>query len=111
MSMKVKKAKQQRTTIGWSFGEHGTPDAIGLFIFEHSVTIEDVEEAARNAILCFVNSEEGVKLAEQNNGDFNWGDAATEMDEKDWAKFGLKLIDTITADVVVEHDENFYEED
>jgi hypothetical protein len=96
-----------RTTIAWYYSERGEPAAIGIFVFEHSVTIEDPEKAARDAIFAFVDTDDGRETVVENNYDFNWGDAAQEMDERDWAKFGLKLVDTIKADIVVNHDESF----
>ena len=65
----------------------------------------DVEQAFRDAVDEFLETDSGNKIVEYNGGDFNWGDAVLNIPDFIWKNHGLIPLDT-TASVSVNHDEN-----
>lgn len=68
----------------------------------------EITSAMRSAIKSYLSSEEGREDIENNNGVFNWGDAAVSMPANAWKKYGLTPYpqSIVTLDIGVDHDEN-----
>lgn len=64
----------KQTVIGWWFGEGAEPDRVGVYVFEHDESIEDPEQALRDAAEKWLKTKKGRDANENVSGDFNWGD-------------------------------------
>lgn len=76
---------------------------IDTFLADDSV--EDPEQALREAVKEFLSTEEGKQAISYTCHDFNWGDAVSFVPEEIWAKYGLKFQTFKSVDIKVNQDE------
>jgi hypothetical protein len=77
----------------------------------HKRTITDPREAVKAAALEFLQTPEGQAIADSNHGDFNYGDAATEIPDEILARHGITQLDMSSKCWTDGHDNNFAAED
>lgn len=85
-----------------------------LAVFEVPPGVEDVKQALRTAVLEFVNSGDFVEALDAldiDAGQFNWGDALTQVPDAVWQRHGLRLVPNAVPSerVVVDHNERLAE--
>lgn len=73
--------------------------------FEVDDSVTDVEQAMRNAVKEFLETDEGKKAIVFTSQNFNWGDAVTHVPEELWVKHGLKFQQVKSVDIFVNQDE------
>ena len=69
-----------------------------------------VRECLRQAITEYLRTDAGRAIAEQNGGNFNWGDAVLHVPEAIWTRHGIFSLqgkDPRVLTLQVDHDENF----
>lgn len=65
-----------------------------------------IEARFRGASRVFADTEKGKSYIESTHGDFNWGDALTEIPEEIMGRWGILEIETLEQDkVIVNHDQ------
>ena len=67
------------------------------------------QEMMEKAIIDFIETPEGKKIIEENNGTFNYGDAAIHVPDEFWQSRGLTRIYQTSNYIYVDHDQNFAE--
>jgi hypothetical protein len=85
-------------------------------LVEHDINLswQDITDRMRHAVKNFLaETETGKNLAEDNGGDFNWGDAVIHVPDDFWEAQGLKMVEISGGDdpIVLDHDENLCEEE
>ena len=65
----------------------------------------DAIEALEGAAAEYCETEEGQYHVDDNGGHFNWGDLVDYLPRELAVKGGVRIVDTFTTSLVVEHDE------
>lgn len=98
--MRIINMVRERASENWS-----TTDS---FIIEDHVT--NPEEAIRNAIKDYLETEEGKKSVEFAFGDFNWGDAMMDVKDEYFEKYGIRRCEEDVETIIVNQDEILFPE-
>ena len=99
-----------KTLLVTTYEDSGTQ--IGTIVKVHHASKNDPVEAIRKAANDWVRTEEGTEYNEEINGDFNWGDALTEVPNEFFGRHGVAVEHLLDGRIIVlNHDELLIEED
>lgn len=98
--MRILNVVRERNSEGWS--------TIDSFLVEDYVV--NSEEALRNAVKDYIQSEEGKQDVIDTNGDFNWGDAMMGITDDFLAPYGLRICCNEVETIFVNQDEVLFPE-